>query len=133
MGKKKMVRTEQTTIEEYYNFPIEDILSDARLVLEAGDECDCKIIAIPIFYHSGPLKKQQAEMRLKEKYSCIAGGRKPGGNIEQKTRVTHLKVHRGGLYKPSERPTYKADDLLSGEFKAWQRARRAKPDHHDNA
>ena len=122
MGNGKMVRTGKTTVEEYYNFPIEDILSDARLILESGTEADRKIIAIPIFFYSRSLKKRQAEMRLKEKAR---------GNIEQKNRGTHLNVHRGGLYKPSERPTYKADDFLSGEFKAWQRAQRAETDYQE--
>jgi hypothetical protein len=53
------------------------------------------------------------------------------GNKVKKT--VNLHVHKGGLYKPSERPTYQADDLLSDEFKAWQRGQRAKTDHHDNA
>jgi len=50
-----------------------------------------------------------------------------------KVAAEKLKVHNGGLYKPSECPTYQADDLLSDEFKAWQREQRTKPDHHDNA
>ncbi len=44
-----------------------------------------------------------------------------------------LKVHTGGLYNPSERQTYKADDLISDEFKAWRRAQRTRADHSDNA
>jgi len=43
------------------------------------------------------------------------------------------KVIRGGLYKPSEASAYLADDLLSSEFKAWQREQRTNTDHHDNA
>lgn len=45
---------------------------------------------------------------------------------------TNLAVHKGGLYIPSERPAYLADDFISDEFKAWQRAQRAKTHHQEN-
>jgi len=32
-----------------------------------------------------------------------------------------LKLVNGGLYKPSDRPNYLADDMISDEFKKWQR------------
>jgi hypothetical protein len=131
MGKGKMVRIEKTTLEEYYNFPIEDILSDARLVLESGDERSREPVCIPIFIYSRSLKKQQAEKRLKEKYSSTEGRRKPGGNIEQKNRVTHLNVHRGGLYKP---PAVVYDDpILTDKGVAWIREERAKMEDRKNA
>lgn len=44
-----------------------------------------------------------------------------------------LRVHKGGLYNHSELPSYKADDLISDEFKAWQRAQRTGADYSDNA
>lgn len=58
-------------------------------------------------------------------------------NAHYEKQINHndkiFKVHRGGLYKPPEVSTDKADDILSDTFKAWQREQRAKTEHHENA
>ena len=41
-------------------------------------------------------------------------------------------VVKGGLYEHPKTPAYAADDLISDEFKRWQRAQRSNPDHNND-
>jgi len=170
MERKKVVRTEQTTLDQYYKFPAEAILSDLRMIIESGNSLNRSAVVSTIFSLSyseyiNPnqdkgekegtydmlndirvLKKEvnglveellsidnntrqrMLEDRLALKNERQARGQKEKKEAEQNEIKKKLKIHRGGLYKPSDQPTYLADDLISDTFKKWQKEQNNNPE-----
>lgn len=79
---------------------------DQRKVIEATEEI---INSINFF-------KKQKQQKPKIDNTSAKG----------QSTINHVKVFKGGLYKPTAIKTYMADDLISDEFKAWQVREKAK-------